>query len=202
MHHSNRARPRDPGRDAGRCRKGAVMGLGPLGNHPGASGGNATVEGGVKSPNRIHVRSKHDFDSGFAETGHAARGEVVRLGASHHHTGDSRGDDRIDAGRCLAVVIARLERHPCSSSPRGRTGAPDRLDLRVWSARMTGSPFADHSSVRVCDDAADRGIGFGFTMPPQRSASGSLQHEAVVIVSLVRHESASGGSAIRYQRAA
>jgi hypothetical protein len=156
----------------------------------------------MKSPNRNHIWSDHDFDPCVTEPIHAARREFMGLGTADHHSRDPGGDDCIDARRRPAVMIARLEGHPGGAAASAAGGEPDRFDLRVRSAGTTGSSLGDHLPVNVCDDASDGGVRLGVTVSAQRPASGSLQHAAVVIVRFDRHGGVLGGSEIEYWPAA
>jgi hypothetical protein len=136
----------------------------------------------MESPNRGHIWSKHHFDAGIAEPIHPTRRKIVGFRTTNHHSRDSGGNDRIDAGWRPSVMITWFEGHPRGATSSGDPSDPEGLDLCVGTTRMTSSSFGNHLAIDVGDDAADGGIRLGFAVSTQRPASGSLQHEAVVIV--------------------
>ena len=120
-----------------------------------------------------------DRDAGSAQSGVALPG-YFRIGIldRRHHAGDAGGDDGIGAGRRLAGMRTRLQRHIERGAARGLAGALERLRLGMRPAPGLGPATADNDAV-LDHDRADGGIGPGAALPapPERQCQ---LHEAPV----------------------
>ena len=106
-----------------------------------------------------------DRDAGGAQPGMALPGHF-RIGIldRRHHARNAGGDDRIGAGRRLAEMRARLQRHIERGAARGLAGARQRLGLGMGPAAGLGPAAADDDAV-LDHDRADGGIGPGAALP-------------------------------------
>ena len=95
-----------------------------------------------------------------------------------HHARDAGGDDGIGAGRRLAEMRARLQRHIERGAARGLAGARQRLRLGMRPAAGLGPAAADNDAV-LDHDRADGGIGPGAALPAPAERQRQL-HEALV----------------------
>ena len=78
-----------------------------------------------------------------------ATGYGIRVGESHHHTGDARLDDGVGTGRRLAVMVARFQRDD-QSAVRG----VDSFRRGVTQAFHLGMGFPVACVPAACDDFA------------------------------------------------
>ncbi len=95
-----------------------------------------------------------------------------------HHPRNAGGDDRVCAGRRLADMRARLQRHIERGAAGGFAGAAQRLRLGVGAAAGLGPATADNDAVPD-HDRADGGIGPGAALPAP-SERQRKRHEALV----------------------
>ncbi len=95
-----------------------------------------------------------------------------------HHTRNAGRDDGIGAGRRLADMRARLQRHIERGAPRGLAGALQRFGLGMGTAACLRPAAADDDSV-LDHDRADGGIGPGTPQPAPAERQRKL-HEALV----------------------
>jgi hypothetical protein len=95
-----------------------------------------------------------------------ARAGDLRVGVFERgdHAGDAGGNDGIGAGRRLAEMRARLERHVKRGAARRLAGAAERLDLGMRPAADLRPAAADNDSA-FDDDRADGRIWPGAPKP-------------------------------------
>ena len=110
---------------------------------------------------------------------------------------DARGDDRVDARRCLAVVRARLERHVHRRAARAITRRAQRVDLGVRLAVSLVKSLAD-DRVAGNDDGADHWVRRRLSPPALGERERSPHVLSIEPVAGVRR-AAPAGSFIRYQ---
>ncbi len=92
-----------------------------------------------------------------------------------NHPGDTRSDQRLGAGRCLAVVGTGLQRHIGRGPPGQRSGLCQRFDLGMGSAPRL-RPAAPDDPAIAHDDAADRRVGpaIALSTPPEGQRKGHV----------------------------
>src|SRR3954469_14691176 len=95
-----------------------------------------------------------------------------------HHARDTRSDDGVGAGRRLADMRARLQRHIQRRAAGGLAGARKRLRLGVGPAACLGPSTADNNAI-ADHDRADRWIGPGAALPASAERQCQL-HEALI----------------------
>src|SRR5258707_1444796 len=81
-----------------------------------------------------------------------------------YHPGNAGGDDGLSAGRRLADMRARLQRHIERGAAGGFAGAIERLRFGVGAAAGLG-PATTHNDAVLAHDRADGGIGPGTALP-------------------------------------
>ncbi len=120
-----------------------------------------------------------------------ARDLGIRILERRDDAGNASGDDRVGAGRGLAVMGARLERHVERRPARLAAGATERLDLRMRPAARLGpaTPDDDRSrSIAAHHDGPHRRIGprIAEASPPEGKGE---RHEAGIVGVGCRHRS-------------
>jgi hypothetical protein len=134
----------------------------------------------MRAPRFLGTNADLDHDPGF---GHApmAGARHLRIGIDQcrddaRHT---RGNGGVGAGRGLAVVGARLERHIESGPARSGAGAPQRLHLGMGAAAGLGPATPDDDAV-LHHHGADGRIGPGAPEPTPAERKRE-RHETLVV---------------------
>ena len=146
--------------------------------HPRQAARHARDEADVELARLALQQPDATVDAGGAQPRRAVRGRRIRIGHRRHDARDAGGEDRVDAGRRPAVVVAGLERHvqraPRGSWPRARASAS--ASASAWAFAGARVPaLADHGAV-ANDHAADARIGRGRV---QRRARASASARAI-----------------------
>lgn len=144
------------------------------------------------TPALFMERAYVDVNAGAAKHHHAAAGNAfIGIEDGNDDTADTRGDQRIRAGRGLAMMRAGFEGDIGGRSPRLFARLRKRLRFRVRSPARSGHGSADDRAL-VDDDAADRGIGGSQAeiapCKPQRR-----RHETFVFTCRLAHTACSPG---------
>src|ERR1700694_5695565 len=113
----------------------------------------------------IRTEPDIDRDAGGAKFCMALPGDFwVGILDRGDHARDAGGDDGLSAGRRLADMRARLQRHIERGAARGLTGPRERLRLGMGPATRVGPAAADNDAV-LDHDRADGRIGPGAALP-------------------------------------
>src|SRR5665647_687559 len=95
-----------------------------------------------------------------------------------YHPRNAGGDDGVGAGRRLADMRARLQRHIERGAPGGLAGAAERLRLGMGTAACLRPAAAQNDAV-LDHDGADGGIGPSAAQPAPAERQ-RQRHEALV----------------------
>src|SRR5262245_27760648 len=117
-----------------------------------------------------------DLDAGLAQPGDPVASRILR---SDHDLRDSRGEDRLDARRRRAMVVARLERHVERRAPRSLPGSRERDHIRVGPAPSLMPALADDLTV-AGDDRSDDRVRMRRPAPALRELDGPLEHQSAL----------------------
>ena len=132
---------------------------------------------GVGARRRLGAEPDLDRDAAARAAGRApARDLRIGILQRRHHARDAGADDGVGAGRRLAVMRARLERHVERGAARGLAGALERLGLGMRPAAGLRPAAAEDDAV-LDDHRADRRIGPGAAEPAPAERERKL-HEA------------------------
>ena len=151
----------DPPALPARGRRPSVQSAGPLGQDEGAPSSDPDGEFLVQALGlpALFRRRRQDPDSRPPEGREPAPGdEGVRVARRGDEPPDSRGEDRVGAGRSPAQVRARLEGHVQIRPRRPLTRLRERRDLRMRTARVSMKPRS-HDAASAHDHGPDHRIG-------------------------------------------
>ncbi len=120
-----------------------------------------------------------DGDAGGAKPGVPLPGHFgIGILDRRYHPRDARGDNGVGAGRRLADMRARLQRHIERGAAGGLAGARQRLGLGMGTSAGL-RPSAAHDNAVLDHHRADRGIGPGASLPAPAQRQRQL-HETLV----------------------
>ncbi len=139
---------------------------------------------GVRPPRLLGADADLDDDAGLSQAPVAGASDL-RIGINKRgdHARDAGSDDGVDTRPCPAVMRAWLERDVQRRPARCRTGAAQRLGLRVRPpTRLRPAAANDHAIFD--DDRADGGIGPGASQPVPAERE-RQRHEAGVFRTMI-----------------
>ena len=113
------------------------------------------------------------------QPGRAARGHGIGISSRDHHTRDAGGDEREGAGRCLAMMSARLEGDVDGGTASRVASSSERVDLGVRGAVSRVPSLTDNGTI-ANDDGADHGVRRRLS-PSVRGERQRTAHEHLVM---------------------
>ena len=135
---------------------------------------------GMNAARFVGAKTDIDRDAFGAQPLVALAGDFrIGIFQRRHHARDAGLDDGVGAGRRLALMRARLERHVHRGALRGFLGVPQRLDLGMRAAAGL-RPAAAKDDAVLHDHRADRRIGPGRAQPAPAERQ-RQRHEARVV---------------------
>ena len=163
-----RLRPGNPAALARASGNLAVQGHGPFCDDPRAAALDEFQIWGVELPGLLGQQAQLDLDAGRFQLGRSAACDLrERIRHGRHHAADACGQDGAGAGRGLAEMATRLQRHVHGRPRRTAARHAQGLDLGMIAAETPMPAFADDLGP-TGDHAADHGIWLDETLAAGR----------------------------------
>ena len=173
MHVVARRLAGDPLRPARRVGDAPIDGGRELERHEGALGAQAGEEKRRVERRRFLLHQpEHDVYGSAPQHLETAAGLGVGIADRGHHTSDARRENRLSAGRRLAIVGTRLERHDQRRAPRGGSRSRERDDFSVVPAVLRVEALPDDGALPQ-HHRAHEWVGRDASPTPERELEGA-----------------------------
>ncbi len=171
----------DPLAAAGPGRELAVQRHGPLGENPRASAVNQLQVGGVQLPRFLLQQPPFHLDAGLLQFRDAASSHLgKRVLVRHHDPAHGGPDQGSGAGRRLAVMAARFERHVQRRAGGGGARGGEGFDFGVRTAEPRVPAFAN-DPLALGDHTADQRIRLDGALAAEGQFQGAGHTAAIPI---------------------